>query len=102
MHNLSKLQKKMEFLDVFKEYRQVSKEAFEVRLQLLIFPLFLNHSFWPKCSWGKKNNTTQQNKNVHKKSTAAGTKLKTVMVVMISQCPKQGNSLSRWTQIFIY
>lgn len=45
MHNLSKLQQKMEFLDVFKEYRQVSKEAFEVRLQLLIFPLFLNHSF---------------------------------------------------------
>lgn len=54
MHNLSKLQQKMEFLDVFKEYRQVSKEAFEVRLQLLIFPLFLNHSFWPKCSWEKK------------------------------------------------
>lgn len=100
MHNLSKLQQKMEFLDVFKEYRQVSKEAFEVRLQLLIFPLFLNHSFWPKCSWEKKKK--KQNKDVHKKSAAAGTKLKTVMVVTVSQCPKQDNSLSRRTQIFIY
>lgn len=34
------LQQKMEFLDVFKEYRQVSKEAFEISLQFLISPLF--------------------------------------------------------------
>lgn len=85
----------MEFLDVFKEYRQVSKEAFEISLQFLISPLFSDQN-------AVEEKKKKQNKNVCKKSAAAGTKLKTVMVVMISQCPKQDKGLSHPTQIFVY